>query len=534
MAVAAGLLQASAFPKLFLAGAAWVAPGMIVFACAGTSSREKFRTGYLAGLAFYLASLYWLLLIPVAFLPIVGWVALASFLALYPATWAWLTWKAFPGPRRENVESFRFAAAAEILSSVSFIRRALWFLTAAALWVAMEMVLARFLSGFPWNFLGASQFRLIPLIQISAVTGVYGVSFLVVWGSMAFGSALILLTRSPLSKWLWFPELIFPALAIACVCFSGMRKIVRYEPSPRTIKVALVQPSIPQTLIWDEKQNANRFQQLLDLSEKALEQKPDLLVWPEASVPNMLRHDEETAKAVINLTTTHKVWLILGSDDAEPRPGTQEKEYDYYNSSFAVSPEGRLAGNYRKRRLVIFGEYIPFVKQLPFLKVFSPGGDTGFTPGNKAAPFFLDDLKVRVSVLICFEDTFPHLVPEYAREDTDFLLNLTNNGWFGESAAQWQHATTAVFRAIENNVPLVRCANNGLSCWVDELGRMHEIYFVGSNNIYKAGFKIVDVPVLAANYQRARTFYNKHGDLFGWICCAWGSIAVLMRGKSGR
>ena len=100
------------------------------------------------------------------------------------------------------------------------------------------------------------------------------------------------------------------------------------------------------------------------------------------------------------------------------------------------------------------------------------------------------------------------------------MVNLTNNGWFGESAAQWQHAATAVFRAVENRIPLVRCANNGLTCWVDSAGAMHDVYFPGSTDIYKAGFKIVDVPVLAAGETRVLSFYTRYGDVFGWTCFA--------------
>jgi len=130
-------------------------------------------------------------------------------------------------------------------------------------------------------------------------------------------------------------------------------------------------------------------------------------------------------------------------------------------------------------------------------------------------------------VLICFEDIFPHLVREYTQHDTDFLLNLTNNGWFGESAAQWQHAASAVYRAIEHDLPLVRCANNGLTCWVDRNGRMHDVYFPDSRDVYKAGYKVVQVPVgSAAKY--VPTFYRRYGDLFGWLCCAFsGAIWIL-------
>ena len=110
----------------------------------------------------------------------------------------------------------------------------------------------------------------------------------------------------------------------------------------------------------------------------------------------------------------------------------------------------------------------------------------------------------------------------------DFLLNLTNNGWFGESAAQWQHGVGSIFRAIENGLPLVRCANNGLSCWVDSRGRMHDVHFPGdaSKDIYRAGYKIVRVPILNGS-TRELTFYAKHGDIFGWACMAFTAAFPL-------
>jgi apolipoprotein N-acyltransferase len=147
-----------------------------------------------------------------------------------------------------------------------------------------------------------------------------------------------------------------------------------------------------------------------------------------------------------------------------------------------------------------------------------------FTPGTGPVTFVAPDLQLKTSVLICFEDVFPHLVREYVEDDTDFLLNLTNNGWFGESAAQWQHAASAVFRAVENGLPLVRCANNGLTCWVDAQGRMKEVYFPGTKDVYGPGFKIVEVPLL--DRKRPPTFYRRHGDLFGWSCVAWSALAV--------
>jgi apolipoprotein N-acyltransferase len=223
----------------------------------------------------------------------------------------------------------------------------------------------------------------------------------------------------------------------------------------------------------------------------------------------------------------------LGSDDAEPKSngaGTKPSDYRFYNSSFVIDDTGAVAGVYRKRKLVIFGEYVPLGDIFPFMRHLTPVGENTFTAGEKASEFLLPGLRVKTSVLICFEDVFPNFTREYVKEDTDFLINLTNNGWFGESAAQWQHGANAVFRAIENRVPLVRCANNGLSCMVDEVGRLYDVYFGDTRDIYGAGFKIVKVPLRAPGEKRPLTFYTRHGDVFGWFC-VFVSCLHLARGR---
>jgi apolipoprotein N-acyltransferase len=528
LAAASGILLALAFPSYNIAGLAWIAPGLLLFAALGTTPGRAFRIGYIGGFAYYLCTLTWLLHIPVVFLPILGWIALSAFLALYTALFVWIGWKLFG-----TVPLARVPWARELLRGFmasGWRHRNIWAVKCAAVWVALEMTISRFLSGFPWDLLGVSQYKLLPLIQIASFTGVYGVSFLIVWFSVALLMTGVALYQTPMRRTAWLREIAVPLIAIAILIAWGMR-IIRTTPQPEhTTKMALIQPSIPQTLIWDERENANRFRQLLALSRQALTNQPDILVWPEAALPNMLRHDEDTANAVIELSREHKTWTILGSDDAELRPGGAfPRDVDYFNSAFAVSPDGKLTAMYRKRRLVIFGEYVPFVKQLPFMKYLSPAGEAGFTPGTKPIPFNLESLSVIASVLICFEDTFPHVVREYVEPNTDILVNLTNNGWFGESAAQWQHAATAVFRAVENRIPLVRCANNGLTCWVDSVGAMHEVYFSNSKDIYQAGFKIVNVPVLAAGQTRALSFYTRHGDVFGWSCFGLTTLNLLAR-----
>lgn len=525
LAIVAGMMWAAAFPKIGVAGLAWIAPGLMLAAAIGAKGGAPFRIGYVAGLTHFLASLYWLLWIPVTGLPIGGWLALSAFLALYPATWVWLCWRMYP-VRLE--EERTVSALMDRFLAPSWAQRLWWGLGCAALWVSWEMAQARVLSGFPWNFLGASQYQMLPLIEVASVTGVYGVSFMMVWFSAALLGTQAMLLRRPEQRSRWLAELIVPLVVVAAVAWFGFRQLFHPKPERPTLKMALVQPSIPQKWIWDAAESSRRFEQLLQLSRRALTNHPDVLVWPEAAVPYMVRYDEEVHAAVTNLVRTHHTWIVLGSDDVEVRGrSTGEQETNVFNSAFLVSPEGKFAPGYRKRRLVIFGEYYPLKRWLPFLD-----GLGEFTPGDRVVPFHLAELGVKTAVLICFEDVFPHLVREYVDEDTDFLLNLTNNGWFGESAAQWQHAANAVFRAVENGLPLVRCANNGLTCWVDEQGRMNEVYFPDTRDVYGAGFKIAQVPLLAGA-RRAPTFYRGHGDWFGWGCVGLAALGAGLN-RAGR
>jgi apolipoprotein N-acyltransferase len=318
----------------------------------------------------------------------------------------------------------------------------------------------------------------------------------------------------------WAGEVALPLLLGAVVGAFGVAQTLAPGVPAETprLKLALVQPSIPQQWIWAPEERSRRFQQLLAMSERALAEKPDVLVWPEAATPGYIRWETNVYQPITNLLARQATWLILGADDFTLRRDTKEPEIaESYNSAMLLSPQGEFRGVYHKRRLVIFGEYLPFHRWLPFLERWTGLGS--FTPGRDPVPFVLPEHKAKTSVLICFEDVFPHLTREYVEEDTDFLLNLTNNGWFGESAAQWQHAANAVFRAVENGLPLVRCANNGLTCWVDAQGRMQSVAFADGTSVYGVGIKMVAVPLLGRN--RRATYYWRHGDVFGWSCVAW-------------
>jgi len=590
LALLAGLLLAASFPKIGIASLAWIAPALIVVAALGQRGADTFRIGYIAGLGQWLATLYWLLLIPVAWYPILGWVALCAYLALYPAIWVWLVSRCCPlistGLQPGEEGTVRTSPAASAASATTkeavetahathppantglkpganessayrlqhgWIQRTLWALTGAAIWGALEMVRARLLGGFPWTPLGVSQYKLLPLIQVASVSGVYGVSFIVVWCSLSLLLAGMAIVRHPTTRSVWVSEIILPVTALVALLIWGDRQLAQPSPSTRELQVAFVQPSIPQTMIWNSKENAARFKQVLELTQKALTAKPanpeslrgKLLLWPEAALPSF---DEASYTAITNLIRTHRIWMIFGADDVERRPDARgSDEFDYFNSAFLFNPDGQFVASYRKRHLVMFGEYVPLARWLPFLKNLTPIRG-GFTPGKKPVQFVIGwwgerprepgangmvgssgaspYLQIKISELICFEDIFPELARESVEDDTDFLLNLTNNGWFQESAAQWQHAATAIFRAIENGLPLLRCSNNGLTCWVDAHGRIREIFRDDAGSIYGAGVMTAQIPLLEPGQTRPSTFYHHHGDWFGWACVGIGVVAL--------
>ena len=520
-AAGAGLLLAGAFPNHSVAGLAWIAPALILACAQGKAPGDAFRVGYVAGLFFWLASLTWLLRIPVAGYPVLAWGALSAFVALYFAVWVWLL--------------------AGKIGVGTWSRRTLWSLAGAAAWVGLEMVRARFLGGFPWNLLGTSQYELTPLIQIASVTGVYGVSFLIVWTSLSLLSAARAILSQPASRFNWQPEVFLPLTVVALLFAAGtlqLRPPPASDSDPAPWRITLIQPSVPQTLIWDSGANASRFQELLTLTDQALAASrsalprspgnglkggADLLIWPESALPEL---DQASYAAITNLVVRHGVWMIFNADDVVWKSDSQDRnDYDVFNAAFLFNPEGKLAGVYHKQKLVIFGEYIPLVRWLPFIKWFTPieggyqAGDRpgGFelnAPGDPGLPGVAPRRAVRAAPLICFEDMFPQTARAAAGGGTDFLVNLTNDGWFGEGAEQWQQAASAVFRAVENGLPLVRACNDGVTCWIDGRGRMRQVFRDAGGGIYGSGWMTLDLPGTAP----APTFYNRQGDLFGWVC----------------
>ena len=502
-AAVAGLLLALAFPKFSCAGFAWICPALLLFAVRGKNGADAFRAGCAGGLVFWLVSLYWLLFMPVTLgFSMLGWLVLSAYVALFFGGWTWI------------VSIFKFPVS-------SWFARVRWTFFGAAAWVALEWLRGWFLSGFPWSFVGASQYQIVPLIQIAAFTGVLGVSFLVVWSSLAVYSAVEMIFQNPAKRHVWQAEIVLPMLVVVLLFVGGMFRIHRSAPVENTLRVVAVQPSIPQTLLWSATEDEKRFAQLLAVSERAVTNHPDLLLWPESAVPMF----DGVYNRISQFALSNHVAILFNGDDTEFRPDAT----NYFNAAFLVWPDGKCAGIYHKQKLVIFGEYVPLARWLPFLKWFTPI-EGGWTAGDQPVIFRGENFSA--APLICFEDVFASVARKAAADAPDFLVNLTNDGWFGDSAEQWQHLANAVFRAVENGVPLVRCANNGITGWIDEHGQVRQIFRDAAGSAYGNGALVMEIPQRTAAEKPAPTFYRRHGDWFGASCAGIflaASLAVVKR-----
>jgi len=471
---------------------------------------------------------YWLLLIPFHWHGLAAYLGQSGVGAAYMGAWCWWCWRLWTGRKTERGPNAVSGELPRQWLSMSGWERLAWPLLCAAAWVATEMTLGRVVTGFP-GYLGASQFRWLALIQISSFTGVYGVSFLVVWVSVSLLCAALSWRFDRRRPRQWLVQLVPPLLGLGGVLAFGQQELSIVSEAPRRLKIALVQPAIPQPAIWDPNEKTNRFRKLLQLSQRALAEKPDLLVWPETALPEMITRDQFTQNVIVNLLRPYNTWMVMGTSDFESQPAAAgPSATKWFNSAFLLNPAGQMVARYHKRHLVPFGEFMPGARYFPLLARLRAAG-AGLTAGDGPGFFHMTEPTASFSALICYEDLFPQEVRQCLDPETDYLLNLTNDGWFGDSAAQWLHTVNALFRAVELRLPLVRCCNNGLTCWVDAFGRLHDVYFPESKNEYQAGYKLIDAPLAGSESGRHPTFYRQHGDLFGWGCV----ILAVLAGAQG-
>ncbi len=388
-----------------------------------------------------------------------------------------------------------------------------------AAWLVMEHLRGfDFLGGFTWAALGYAAHRDLPMLGLASLTGVYGLSFAVALAGTLVG----------VGRW---PAALAVAVAAHLLGFAALPSASDLEP-PRDppLRVALVQGNIPQGEKWDPARARRNFEVHLELSRAAMPEKPDLILWPEASVPGFIDAQAEFRTPLMALARETNVPIVIGgigltrvADSREPL---------FHNSLFVVTPSAGVVDRYDKSVLVPFGEYVPLRSLLGFLSaVASSLADLAdITPGPGARPLRgLESLgpgNLPVG-LICYEAVYPDVVRAAVRDGARLLLNLTNDAWYGHSSAPHQFLAIAALRSAENGLPMLRAANTGVSAVIDARGVV-----LSETPIFERQTLTVDVPPARAN----PTVYTRVGDwpiAASWLVLAACAGAALMRRRSG-
>lgn len=477
------VLLTLSYPAFNMSFIAWFALVPMLVAIRGERLPQAFFTGYITGLLFFAATLYW-----VGYVAIIGVIILTFYLALFFGL---------------------FALGAEVLSMQFPKPRLKFALLVSCLWVAVEYLRGHIFTGFAWAMLGHTQWETLPMIQIADTVGAYGVSFLVMFTNVLISSKIKkkIKGHKPEARYLALLVIILIAVMIYGYYKQDLRPSKR-EP----VKISVIQGNIPQSQKWDERYAAEILDRYSSLTREAAKEKPDLIVWPETSVPGFLETEKPLRDRITALAKELNTYILVGTQTEKVPEGVR-----YYNSAALISNTGEIVQRYDKMHLVPFGEYVPFGNSyLSFIKKRYDMGED-YSPGKDYTIFEIptqNSGRVKFGVLICFEDVFPEISRSFARRGAEFLVVITNDAWYMKSGAPYQHTQSSVFRAVENRLNVVRAANTGQSCFIDPSGRITQsVAGTGGDRIFVTNFATANIIP-----GRGQTPYMKHGDIFAWVC----------------
>ena len=473
--VLSGILLFLSFPKWNLGALAWFALVPLLFAAVRSGSLQAFLSGWLAGWVGFCGILYWMVPTFMA-AKVPGWLGvlsvglLAGYLALFSGAFAW------------SARWLHGRASAPAFAVL-----------AAAAWVVLEAARGRLFGGFPWLLLGVSQWRAVPLIQVAEWTGVYGVS-----ASVALVNAFLFLAVSRRR-----PDRLL-GLMIAAVLAADLWLLRRSSDRPDEggIRVAVLQGNIDQYKKWDRSYVREILEVYSALSGEAASAlagmpEPRLIVWPETAAPGWVPNEPwltDWLGRTVRETGCHH---LVGAVSRE--------EGGNYNSAFLIAPDGGIRARYDKIHLVPFGEFVPFQEVLGgMIAVLNDLG--GFESGRESQVITVPGAAFGVSV--CYEMIFPELIRRQPGAGARFLVNVTNDGWYLDTAAPEQHFAMNVLRAVENRRAVVRAANTGISGVIGPEGRVESKSVLGRREVLSA-----PVP-----FRSETTFYSRHGNAFAGAC----------------
>jgi len=401
-------------------------------------------------------------------------------------------------------------------------------LFAPIIWAASEWLRLK-VTGMGWNPLGYSQAFQPAVIQVARFGGVYLVGAIMVAASTALVFALVYLERRRGIVVLTAAG----AIAIATVLYGESLRPATDEAG--SMPVAVIQPNIPIDGAWDDPKFVEQmFQRHVSLSEQAIQANPkdpasnggsgssdkitsiNLVIWPESPMNFEYDRDAALRQRLSDLTEGNRIFLLMNTWSFSPKANGSEPQY---NSAVLISPSGEKTYEYHKNALVPFGEYIPARGWIPFMSgVKALVGD--ITPG--AGITLGDAAGVKIGTLICFETTRPELARKMKSGGASVLVQLSNEAWFGPTSAPRQMLTSAIFRAVENNIEVIRSANSGESARIDRYGIVR-----GETPMFETATRTWKIKTEAESSGDGQTFYTRHGDLFAVSCVVFSVLSLV-------
>ena len=494
--VASGVLLTLSFPSFDYYPLAWVAFLPLMISLWAKGPKQAFSSGYVFGLTYFFGTLYWIYHsinhfggVPfVASLAVV--ILLCLYLGLYPAIFSFLF--------IQMIKKTRLPAL----------------LIAPVLWVVLEFIRSYALTGFPWSSIGYSQYKFLHIIQVADITGIYGISFLVLMVNGAFADLILLKKR--VQKMPLFPVSLTAvglslAFVIIMVSLGYGHWRLSQQRSVNVFKASVIQGNIEQDKKWEPAFQNEVLETYFTLSMKAAETSPKLIVWPETAVPFMFDYDKANTEKLTGFEQGLGADLLFGSVKVEESSGGKTL---LTNSAVLLDKGGENIYEYDKIHLVPFGEYVPLRSILFFIDKLVVGiGD--YIPGEEYQRAYTDFGSF--GTLICYEIIFPGLVRKFFTGGGDFIVTITNDAWFGRTAGPYQHFSMAAFRAIENRKPVIRAANTGISGFIDSNGRI-----LAATPLFQRLILSDEVKT-----DRTLTFYTKYGDLFSYLCIVMSIVLCL-------
>lgn len=497
-AVTSGILLIFCFPDFDIYPLAWI--GLVPFLVSlwGRNPKEAFASGMLMGIFYFFGTTYWIYYslshygrIPLA-LSIVIVFILSLYLSLYTGI-------------------FAMAFSARTYSS-----RLPAFLLAPVFWVPLEYLRSYALTGFPWSSIGYSQYKFLYGIQIADITGIYGVSFLVLALNGAIADIFFLKKRQlsmplfPVSQTFLCLGLFTASLAI--IFSYGWWRLNQQRPGD-SLRVSIIQGNIEQDKKWEPAFQQQAMNTYKDLTLKAAAFSPSLIIWPETAVPFYFGYETTSSNDLVSFQRQLNLYLLFGSVLIKKPPSSGTAAM-LTNSAVLLDRGGNVSYIYDKIHLVPFGEYVPLRKAFFFIDKLVAGiGD--FVPGERIVR--ANTGIGSFSTFICYEIIFPGLVRKGYSKSGDFIVTITNDAWFGRTAGPYQHFSMAVFRAIENRKPVVRAANTGISGYIDSNGKI-----LRATPLFENTAETFDI-----KKDNSRSFYSKYGDIFTYFCII-ASIVLLI------